>query len=136
MTSEEKRKDLALYRLRQAEESLDEAKFLLSGSKSPRSIVNRLYYSMFYATLSMLVFEKYSSSKHTGVISYFNRHFVKTGIFPKELGWVFNRTLELRQRGDYKEYTVITYEQVNPIITAAQDFIVKIKEYLEIRKLI
>jgi uncharacterized protein (UPF0332 family) len=67
----EKKRELTLYRLQQAEESLDEAKFLFEGTKSPRSVFNRIYYAMF-SILAMLVFEEYSSSKHSGVISFFN----------------------------------------------------------------
>ena len=42
MTEEEKRVELAKYRIKQAEESLEEAKFLLSGNKSPRSVINTI----------------------------------------------------------------------------------------------
>jgi hypothetical protein len=47
LTAEEKRYELARYRLEQAEESLEEARFLLSGNKSLRSVINRIYYAMF-----------------------------------------------------------------------------------------
>ena len=43
MTINAKKQALALYRLQQAEESLDEAKFLFDGLKSPRSVINRAY---------------------------------------------------------------------------------------------
>ena len=86
MTIKDKQIQLAKYRLKQAEESIDEAIFLLSGKKSPRSIVNRAYYGMFYAVLALLIFESYASSKHSGVLSYFNKRFIKGGLFPEELG--------------------------------------------------
>ena len=38
MNTAGKKKDLALYRLQQAGESLDEAKYLFDGHKSPRSV--------------------------------------------------------------------------------------------------
>src|SRR3990167_7390081 len=102
MTNDEKKQVLIRYRMNQARESLDEACYLLEGNKSLRSIVNRLYYAMFYAVLALLVNEPYASSKHSGVISYFNRRFVKEGIFPEEMGLTLNRAFEMRQRGDYK----------------------------------
>jgi len=71
LTSEEKQSDLAQYRISQAEESLEEARFLLQGMKSARSVINRAYYGMFYAILALLVYEPYSSSKHSGVLNYF-----------------------------------------------------------------
>ena len=66
MNVDKKRQELALYRLQQAEESFDEARYLLEGNKSPRSIINRIYYAMFYAILALLIFEPFSISKHTG----------------------------------------------------------------------
>jgi uncharacterized protein (UPF0332 family) len=47
MTEDDKKKALAAYRLQQARESLEEARYLFSGGKSLRSVVNRLYYGMF-----------------------------------------------------------------------------------------
>ena len=41
MTKKDKKNQLAKYRLKQAEESIDEAVFLLSGDKSPRSVINQ-----------------------------------------------------------------------------------------------
>ena len=86
MVISEKKKQLAGYRLSQAVESLDEAVFLLQGGKSLRSVMNRIYYSMFYSVLALLIFEPYSFSKHSGVISYFNKRFIKTGNFQRKLG--------------------------------------------------
>jgi hypothetical protein len=46
MTTDDKKKLLALHRLQQAKESLEEARYLLDGKKSLRSVVNRIYYGM------------------------------------------------------------------------------------------
>ena len=133
MTVDEKKHQLSRYRIKQAEESLEEAKFLLSGRKSPRSIVNRTYYAMFYAVLALLVYESYSSSKHSGVLSYFNRRFIKEGIFDESLGRTINTAFELRQRGDYREYVELEYEDVEPFIVSAETFIKTVKNYLDIQ---
>lgn len=85
MTTKEKQIQLAKYRLKQAEECIDEANCLFSSKKSPRSIINRLYYAMFYTVLALLVFEPFSSSKHSGVLAYFNKRYIKEEILPKEL---------------------------------------------------
>jgi uncharacterized protein (UPF0332 family) len=131
LTSDEKKRDLALYRLQQAEESIDEAKFLFEGNKSPRSIINRAYYAMFYSVLALLIFEPYSSSKHSGVLSYFNRRFIKDGLFPEELGRAVNRAFDLRQRGDYREQAELTHEQVAPFLDWAQRFIDTVETHLK-----
>ena len=119
-----------MYRIQQADESLDEARFLFEGSKSPRSIINRAYYSMFYAILSLLVFEPFSSSKHSGVISYFNRHFIKRRIFSLELGRAVNKAFDLRQRGHYREQVNLTADQAEPFLDWARKLIDSVKKYL------
>jgi len=130
VTITEKKKRLAQYRLTQARESIDEATYLFRGGKSSRSVINRVYYSMFYAILALLVFEPFSSSKHSGVISYFNRRFIKTGEFPREIGRVVNKAFDLRQRGDYREEVEITSEQVEPFIKWGTKFLTEVEKYL------
>ena len=95
MTASEKKRDLALYRLKEAEESLDEAQFLFKGEKSSRSVINRAYYAMFYSVLALFIFEPYSSSKHSGVLSYFNRRFIKGELLSAELGRAINKAFDL-----------------------------------------
>ncbi|MEK6742773.1 MAG: HEPN domain-containing protein [Nitrospirota bacterium] len=131
MTVDEKRHELAQYRLKQAAESLEEAEFLMSGKMSPRSIINRAYYAMFYAVLALLVNEPYASSKHTGVLAYFNKNFIKSGLLPEALGRSLNKAFELRQRGDYREYIEMTHEQVAPFIGEARSFIAAVRAHLD-----
>jgi uncharacterized protein (UPF0332 family) len=130
LSIKEKQVLLAKYRLEQAKESIDEAGYLFSGKKSPRSIINRAYYAMYYAVLALLVFEKFISSKHSGVLSFFNKEFIKEGIFPREMGRWINKAFELRQTGDYREYVQLTHEQVEPYIGYAKSFIQKVEKYL------
>ena len=131
MTVGESQIALAQYRLKQAEESSDEAAFLLQGRKSPRAVINRAYYAMFYAILALLIFEPYTSSKHSGVISYFNRRFVKPGIFSEELGRIINKAFDLRQRGDYREYEDLSYGLVGPFVDQSRIFVQAVQDYLQ-----
>ena len=135
MNSEEGKRqlELALYRIQQAEESLDEAQYLLAGNKSPRSVINRAYYSMFYSILSLLIFEPYSSSKHSGVLSYFNLHFIKSGIIPKDIGRAVNKAFDIRQRGDYREQISLEPYQVEPFIDWADRLIESVRDILKNR---
>jgi len=70
------------------------------------SSVSRTYYAMFYSAQAMLLAKDMSFSSHKGVISAFGEHFVKTGVFPREMGRELNRAFEKRQIGDY-EYTFV-----------------------------
>ena len=131
MNVKDKKKNLALNRLKQAEESLDEAKYLYDGRKSPRSVINRAYYAMFYSILALLIFEQYASSKHSGVLSFFNAQFVKKGLIEKDLGRAVNKAFDLRQRGDYREEVDLRREMVEPFLDQARKFIDAIKNHLE-----
>jgi uncharacterized protein (UPF0332 family) len=62
--------------------------------------VNRLYYACFYAVSALLLRHGFSSSKHTGVRSLFNRHFVKTGKISKALAQIYNDLFARRQESD------------------------------------
>jgi uncharacterized protein (UPF0332 family) len=130
LTGGEKQKELARYRLQQAQESLDEARFLLAGGKSARSVINRAYYAMFYAVLALLVYEEFSSSKHSGVLSYFNRRFIKSGVFDKSLGLWLGKAFELRQRVDYREQVDPPREQVTPLLDQADRFVRAVTAHL------
>jgi uncharacterized protein (UPF0332 family) len=134
LIKKEKQVLLAKYRLQEAKESLEEAEYLFYGDKSPRSVMNRAYYGMFYAVLALIIFEKFISSKHTGVLSFFNQQFIKEGVFPKEMGRWINTAFDLRQTGDYREYVKLTKEQVEPYIEFSKSFVQQVEEYLERNK--
>jgi len=72
---------LCAYRLAQAEETLLDARKMLQNNLSPRSIINRAYYAMFYAVLALFLKADINlkTSKHTGVISIFDKEFVHAG---------------------------------------------------------
>ena len=116
--------------MRQASESLDEARFLLAGGKSSRSVINRAYYAMFYAVLGLLVYEEFSSSKHSGVISYFNRRFIKGGIFDKSLGLGLGKAFEMRQRMDHREQIELKEKEAMQILDQAERFVAAVTTYL------
>jgi uncharacterized protein (UPF0332 family) len=134
LINKEKQVLLAKYRLEQAKESIDEAEYLYSGNKSPRSVMNRVYYAMYYAVLALIIFERFISAKHTGALSFFNKQFIKEGVFPTEMGRWINKAFELRQTGDYREYVELTREQVEPYIGYAKSFVKKVEDYLEENK--
>lgn len=134
MINKEKRVLLAKYRLEQAKESIDEAEYLYSGNKSSRSVMNRIYYAMYYAVLALIIFEKFISSKHSGVLSFFNKNFIKEGVFPIEMGRWINKAFELRQTGDYREYVQLARDQVEPYIGFAKSFVKEVEEFLEKNK--
>lgn len=126
----ENRKALIEYRLTQARDSIREADVLNQSGMSRRSVMNRLYYAMFYAVLALLQEKEMGTSKHSGAIALFDREYVKTGLFPKEISKVLHRAFELRQKGDYMEEAEVTAEDVTEIRAAAEMFVIKAEKVL------
>lgn len=121
---------LIKYRLKQAEDSIKEAEVLKNEGMSLRSVMNRLYYAMFYAILALLQEKQLGTSKHSGVVSLFDKEFVKPGIFDKDMSKTLHRAFELRQKGDYMEQTEVTEKDVNDIFPKVVAFINTVKRHL------
>jgi len=124
------RRALIEYRLTQARDSIREADVLLQSGMSLRSVMNRLYYSMFYAVLALLQEKEMGTSKHSGAIALFDREYVKTGSFPKEMSRALHRAFALRQKGDYMEETEVTLKDIEEIRPIAEDFVAGVEKYL------
>ena len=72
-------RDLIQYRMERARQTLDTAR-LLRESADIASMVNRSYYAMFYAALALLATIGKETSKHSGALALFDKHFIKTGL--------------------------------------------------------
>jgi len=94
------------------------------------SSVSRSYYAMFYAVEAILLTKELSYSSHKGVISGFGEHFIKTNIFPKEMGRELNRAFEKRQLGDYEHTFVISKDEAEDMHDQCKEFIQRIEFYL------
>ena len=122
--------ELVSYRLQRARETLAGARILAdAGRWNP--CVNRLYYACFYAVSALLIREGLSSTKHTGLRSLFNRHFVKTDKVPKDKARIFNDLFERRQEGDYVDFVSFEESQVLPWLPEAEAFVQNLADLIE-----
>ena len=121
---------LVKARLRQAQNALDAGQILLSQGLYSDSI-NRAYYAMFYAVLALLVTRQLGTSKYKGAISLFDREFVKTGIFSKEMSMWLHHTFEQRLEADYADLIEPSLEDASECSIQAESFVRQVKEYLE-----
>lgn len=71
------------YRIQKSEETY-KAACLLADGKMWNSVVNRLYYSCFYAVSALLLSKDIIARSHAGVISQFSENFVRTGVISLE----------------------------------------------------
>jgi uncharacterized protein (UPF0332 family) len=113
---------LVEYRLAEAQETLREAELLLDCSAF-RGSINRSYYAMFYALLGLLATRGLGTSKHSGVMNLFDREFVKTGIFSKNLSRSLHRAFDERQANDYGEMLEPDRELAMGLLEQARVFV-------------
>ena len=122
--------DLSKYRLQSAEENLVASKTLLNAEQY-KSSVNRSYYALFHALRAVTALDGFDSSKHSGIIAFFNRTYVKEGIFDKSLSKYIDVSFRLREKADYQDFVVITKEQAEEQYNKAEQLIRVVKPYLE-----
>ena len=103
---------------------------LLLTQDSLRAAVNRSYYAMFYAVLSLLALQRKETSKHSGAISLFDRGFVLPGMFSKELSSVLHYAFRQRLAADYAVSSTVQADEVQQLCNEAQTFIAWVKEHL------
>ncbi|HNU29736.1 MAG TPA: HEPN domain-containing protein [Sedimentisphaerales bacterium] len=124
-------RDLVAYRLQRAHESLEDA-CILADAKRWNPCVNRLYYACFYAVSALLTQEGLSSSRHTGVRSLFNQHFVRMGKVDKSSARIFNDLFERRQEGDYVDFVSFEESQIRAWMPQAEAFVDQIADLIKI----
>jgi uncharacterized protein (UPF0332 family) len=123
-------KDLIKYRREKAAETLEVARILLQ-KKHLFSAVNRIYYALFYEVSALLKTKNLSSHKHTGVMSLFNMHFIKTGIIEVGIGKFYSEMFGFRQEGDYDDFVYFKEKDVEEWFQKAEKYIKLIEEYIE-----
>ena len=123
-------KALAIHRFDRAETTLSEAIDELS-RKNFILAVNRAYYAVFYAMRAFLATVNKDSSKHSGVISLFNQHFIKTGVVPKISFESIQSLMDLRHEGDYQDFAEITEEEAKGAVETAKMVINSLKDSMK-----
>ena len=123
---------LLAHRLKQAEETLADAELMLKSNLSARSVINRAYYSVFYGILALFIHSDVNpkTSKHSGVIAFFDRDFVHTGKIEKRYSKIVHKMFETRQQGDYKELVEFSSEEAAEHVELARRFLEAIKRVI------
>jgi uncharacterized protein (UPF0332 family) len=121
---------LIQYRLQQANEALEEA-VILRDANHLRGALGRAYYGMFHAVQALIVQRQAEVSKHSGTIAFFDREYVKTGIFDKQLSKWLHRMFDLRQDSDYGDMFAPSQQQCDESIFHAREFVDKIKSLVD-----
>jgi len=115
--------------VKKAERNIEIAKSLRN-NKYFDVAISRIYYSFFYIAKALLLSKDIEFFKHSAVISFFNKEFVKTGIFDYKYFEIINELFELRQESDYGLDEEFKKEDVDEYIEKAKEFLEEAKKFL------
>ena len=102
----------------------------MPGTTSLIGAINRFYYAAFHAARAVLATKQLDSAKHSGIISLFNREFVKTGVINKKASKTLSLMFTLRSEADYDDFKTFTLEEVGNAKSAVRLLINEIDAFL------
>ena len=89
--------DLAQYRIKRAWEMLEAAKENLKIGQY-KTALNRSYYAVFHAMRAANILRGFDSSKHSGVIAFFTKEFLKTEYMDRKLSFIIKSSSEAEKQ--------------------------------------
>lgn len=132
---QDKDRDLSKYRFSLAEETLANAKMCLD-NHFYRDCINRSYYVVFYAIKAILAIESIDFKRHKDAVAYFNKTYVATDVFPRELGRRLGRIKMMREESDYSDFFVASEEDAKKQYETAEYILETVKVYLSERDIL
>lgn len=120
--------DLALHRLRTAKSDLNSARILLEAEEY-RGANNRAYYAIFHAINAVHALNGKAYKRHKDAIANFNKEYVKTEVFPREIGRKISEAEEIRHANDYDDFYLVNREESERQVTVAEEFIKLVEVY-------
>lgn len=128
---DEQAKALSKYRLEKARQLLQSADMLMNMTKDYNSVVNRCYYAIFHSVRSILALERKDFEKHSAVISYFRRMYIKTSIISVDASDILGEAFNSRNESDYKDFFEVSREQAEQQLCNAKRFMEIVEAYLK-----
>lgn len=122
------RKDLVLYRIETAKADLKAAQILLNAGEY-KGANNRAYYAIFHAINAVHALDEKSYKRHKDAIGNFNKDYVKTEIFPREIGRKIGEAEEIRHASDYDDFYVASRDESERQVAVADEFIHLVENY-------
>ena len=126
---DETRVSLSSYRLEKASECIAAAEAAMESGSLPTAI-NRSYYCIFHAMRAVISLDVFDSSKHSGIISFFRQHYIKTNIFPVEFSDIIERAFKTRNKSDYDDFYIFKKSEALCQITDAKTFLEAVETYI------
>lgn len=121
-------RDLIEHRLRIAAEDLKTA-CLLFDAEQYRGANNRAYYSIYHTIDAILSTDGVAFKRHKDTLAYFNKQYIATEIFPRNMGRRIVKAEEIRHASDYDTFYIASKETTKQQIETAEQLLGAAKEY-------
>ncbi len=121
--------DIAKYKIEQAQDDLESAILLLEAGKY-KAANNRAYYSSFHAIGAVLALEPIAFKKHKDTLAYFNKNYVHTENFPKELGRKISKLEVIRHKSDYDDFYIASKDEAEQQVEVAKEIVALTRAFL------
>ena len=125
MTPEE-RKILVDMQVERAHRFINQADEMMDMGYSDMA-VNRFYYACFHIVQALFIKKEIVAHTHSGMLTQFSLHFVKTKKVSLEDGSFLARLFQLRQKADYNCAYDITKEEALSLKESTHQFVEKIE---------
>ena len=121
--------DLSKYRIQESKDSLIVAENCLNDGFY-KDAINRSYYSAFYAIKAILALDTVDFKRHKDVVAYFNKEYVATGIFQREIGRRLGILKQLREKSDYDDFYIASKEKAEEELETTKIILSSVEGYL------
>lgn len=120
---------LIQYRVARSQETIIEAERAINDNHLHLA-ANRIYYSIFYIVSALAIKNNFSTSRHSSLLGWFNREFVKKNIISQETGNIYNKAFQNRMKGDYDDLITFSKESIKENFSRMKLFVDEVKNLL------
>lgn len=128
--SDNERKTLIEFRIKQAFETAEVAELLVANKKYS-SAANRIYYAVFYSLLALALQFGYKTSKHAQLIGWFNKNFIASEKIERGFGRIVRDCYEYRITADYDSFVNFKVDDINTLLTEMKLFLYRIELFIK-----
>ncbi|GHU62158.1 DNA-binding protein [Clostridia bacterium] len=117
------------HRVERAKESIAAADVMIHAGYFLESI-GRSYYAIFYLMRAVLAIEGVDFKKHSGVISHFQKEYVKTGVFDIKFSDYVKEAFGKRQATDYRDFYIVSKSEAEEQLAHAKEMLEAVENHL------
>ena len=128
--NDDERKTMVGLQMEKANRFLEQAE-MVQELKQWDLAANRYYYACFHAVQALFIHNGLASKRHSGMLSQFGLHFIKTGIIEDKLGGFLTRMEQLREKGDYNCIFSVSEEELRTIVEPAHELVTVIAKLIK-----